>query len=204
MGEPRGSADVTQEQILAAARELFALRGTDRVTVRQVAAAAGVNHALVHRYFGTKREMVAEILRREALAFGAAEAAAPGDRDEALTRLREALWYFLTRGRVTSLLLVRAELDDLVPEHFLEGTPGRPIDLLSRMLLDHARAGSGSDPQALAVVVGAAVLGLASAQPLLMASAGLEEEDPADVLRRCVDVLVGLLSDAVDGDDSWR
>ena len=30
-----------------------------------IAAAAGVTHALVHRYFGTKEEMVAEILRRE-------------------------------------------------------------------------------------------------------------------------------------------
>ena len=59
MGSPRGDSAVTRQVILAAARELFAAHGVDGVSVRQIAAKAGVNHALVHRYFGTKDEMVA-------------------------------------------------------------------------------------------------------------------------------------------------
>ena len=54
MGAPRGDSAVTRKVILAAARDLFATHGVDGVSVRQIAAAAGVNHALVHRYFGTK------------------------------------------------------------------------------------------------------------------------------------------------------
>lgn len=44
----------TPEAILAAARTLFAERGFHATTIRAVAAAAGVNSALVHHYFGTK------------------------------------------------------------------------------------------------------------------------------------------------------
>lgn len=42
-----------------AARELFAERGRERTTVRAVASRAGVDAALVHRYFGSKAELFA-------------------------------------------------------------------------------------------------------------------------------------------------
>lgn len=45
----------TPDAILVAARELFAQRGFQATTVRDVAASAGVNAALVHHYFGTKQ-----------------------------------------------------------------------------------------------------------------------------------------------------
>ncbi|ROZ61967.1 TetR/AcrR family transcriptional regulator [Kocuria soli] len=47
----------TQQRILTAARSAFAERGYDGVSVRSVATAAGVDQALVHRYFGTKQEL---------------------------------------------------------------------------------------------------------------------------------------------------
>lgn len=40
--------------MLAAARASFAERGFDGASIRQIAAAAGVDPALVHHYFGTK------------------------------------------------------------------------------------------------------------------------------------------------------
>lgn len=43
--------------ILAAASELFAVGGFSQTSVRSVAAAAGVDSALVHHYFGTKDEL---------------------------------------------------------------------------------------------------------------------------------------------------
>jgi AcrR family transcriptional regulator len=50
---PRKS-DRTRSEILAAARELFAAQGYERTTVREVAARAAVDPALVIRYFGSK------------------------------------------------------------------------------------------------------------------------------------------------------
>lgn len=47
----------SREEILAAARRLFAERGYDGTTIRAVAADAGVNPALVHHFFGSKEQM---------------------------------------------------------------------------------------------------------------------------------------------------
>ncbi|MCV7408105.1 TetR family transcriptional regulator [Mycobacterium florentinum] len=57
-GRPAGNSD-TRDRILTSARELFARNGIDRTSIRAVAAAAGVDSALVHHYFGTKQQLFA-------------------------------------------------------------------------------------------------------------------------------------------------
>ena len=47
-------SDRTRAAILAAARELFAAQGYERTTVRDVAAKAEIDPAMVIRYFGSK------------------------------------------------------------------------------------------------------------------------------------------------------
>ena len=58
-------ADATRTALLEAATELFAERGFGRTTVRDIAARAGVNQALLFRYFGTKDALFATILARQ-------------------------------------------------------------------------------------------------------------------------------------------
>ncbi|MER5847777.1 TetR family transcriptional regulator [Streptomyces sp. NPDC002012] len=53
----------TEARILDSARELFAERGFDRTTIRAVAAAAGVDPALVMQYFGSKRELFTQAVQ---------------------------------------------------------------------------------------------------------------------------------------------
>ncbi|OBG79373.1 TetR family transcriptional regulator [Mycobacterium sp. E3305] len=57
-GRPAGGSD-TRERILSNARELFARNGIRNTSIRAVAAAAGVDSALVHHYFGTKEKLFA-------------------------------------------------------------------------------------------------------------------------------------------------
>jgi AcrR family transcriptional regulator len=57
-GRPPGTSD-TRERILVSARNLFARNGIDKTSIRAVAAAAGVDPALVHHYFGTKTQLFA-------------------------------------------------------------------------------------------------------------------------------------------------
>jgi AcrR family transcriptional regulator len=57
-GRPAGNSN-TRERILASARELFAGNGISNTSIRAVAAAAGVDSALVHHYFGTKEQLFA-------------------------------------------------------------------------------------------------------------------------------------------------
>lgn len=59
MGRPKlRDAARTAQTILRAAQELFAARGYTTTGVREVAAAAGVNSALVRRYFGSKEGLL--------------------------------------------------------------------------------------------------------------------------------------------------
>lgn len=51
-----------REQILAAAKHSFATNGYERTTIRGVASEAGVDPALVHHYFGTKRQLFVDAM----------------------------------------------------------------------------------------------------------------------------------------------
>lgn len=53
----------TEARILDVARGMFAERGFDRTTIRSVAAAAGVDPALVMQYFGSKRDLFGQAVR---------------------------------------------------------------------------------------------------------------------------------------------
>lgn len=59
----RPGAPDTRAAILDAARERFAATGYRGTSVRAVAAAAGVDPALVHHYFGTKEDLFLASLR---------------------------------------------------------------------------------------------------------------------------------------------
>ena len=54
-------SDRTRAAILAAAQKLFAEQGYERTTVRDIAAIAEIDPALVIRYFGSKDELFARV-----------------------------------------------------------------------------------------------------------------------------------------------
>jgi AcrR family transcriptional regulator len=64
-GAPHGEDEV-RGSLLGAASDLFAEFGPARVSVRQIATRAGVNHGLVHYYFGSKAGLLAAVLDRTA------------------------------------------------------------------------------------------------------------------------------------------
>jgi AcrR family transcriptional regulator len=57
---PRRSSDELRRQILEAAKREFMRAGFDGTTVRQIAAAADVNDAILYRYFHTKEQIFEE------------------------------------------------------------------------------------------------------------------------------------------------
>jgi AcrR family transcriptional regulator len=63
---PKGQGPDLRESILDAAESLFSRHGFYGVTVRQVAAEAGVDTALIHYYFGAKRELFDSVFARRA------------------------------------------------------------------------------------------------------------------------------------------
>jgi AcrR family transcriptional regulator len=64
MPEPRRStlkSIRTREAIEIAARELFAINGFDRTTVRDIGARAGIDASMIIRYFGSKDALFAHV-----------------------------------------------------------------------------------------------------------------------------------------------
>jgi AcrR family transcriptional regulator len=62
-GQPRGA--VTKESILSAALKLFAVRGIETVTIRDIADAAGVAEATVYRHYSGRDELVGELMNSQ-------------------------------------------------------------------------------------------------------------------------------------------
>src|SRR6201999_3382152 len=60
--KPIGKDEVSAA-VLQAASELFAEKGPAATSIREVAARAGVNHGLLHRHFGSKRQLLAATLQ---------------------------------------------------------------------------------------------------------------------------------------------
>lgn len=60
----RRDSAASKVALLDAARDLFAERGYDRTTVRDIAGRAGVNQALLFRYFGSKEALFAAVVAR--------------------------------------------------------------------------------------------------------------------------------------------
>ena len=91
----RPGAPDTRAEVLAAARTSFAEKGFRGTTIRAVAAAAGVDPALVHHYFGTKDDLFVAALQisvdpREVLA--PVVAAGPDGAGERLLRTFLSVW----------------------------------------------------------------------------------------------------------------
>ncbi len=99
---PKGQGPDLRQTILDAAEGLFSRHGFYGVTVRQVAAEAGVDTALIHYYFGAKRELFDSVFARRAEILNAT-------RVEALAAYAAA-----HRGDMTLEGVIEAFIDPLV------------------------------------------------------------------------------------------
>ena len=93
-GRRPGNQD-TRQDILAAAREVFAEKGFDKASIRAIATAAEVDPALVHHYFGTKEKLFLESMEVPVNPAELVPKALAGPREEAgerLTRLVLSVW----------------------------------------------------------------------------------------------------------------
>jgi TetR/AcrR family transcriptional regulator, repressor for neighboring sulfatase len=173
---PAGRDAVTQAVIEAAA-ELFSERNPSQVSVREIAARAGVSHSLVHRYLGTKEDIFNAALKfdrdqlTQSIASSPHMAQMPHSFDQTFP------------GRRYLRTVLRAALDDF------------PIDMsknafeVSQTMLDRLKehpviAGPdepGFDPRLLIFAISAAVAAISIAEPVFLARAGLQSKDPEEV-----------------------
>jgi TetR/AcrR family transcriptional regulator, repressor for neighboring sulfatase len=202
MGDARGSSEKTRAEILRVARDLFATRGIATVTVRDVAAAAGVTHALVHRYFGTKKELVADVLRRELEAASALPVSQDPEAVDPFEMVRRLVLYGLSEDASDTLFLItRAEIAGLEPEKMLPKEQRTPIGIMTAWLrqqqAEPGRYMKGApDAAVLSAVIGGAIFGMQLVGPWLMTGVGLDPQDAVARRGEIADILVGLIARA--------
>lgn len=153
----RAGESATREQVLGAARERFARQGYDATTIRQVAADAEVDPALVHYHFGTKADLFAAAVEYPVNpADVVAELVAAGGTDdlgERLLRLFLRLWD--ERGGMPLLALLRSASDH-------EGAAAGLREFISREVVARiARAIDADRPELRATLCGTQIVGLA-------------------------------------------
>lgn len=186
--------------VLDAATALFAARGPASVSVRDIAAAARINHALVHRHFGSKQDMLRAVLER------ASQEMAAISMEETNSRKRIARLFAATaEHEMYWRMLARAILDGENPQVLQREFPTfqRLIELL-RGEQQRARRPTARQPSSplldVRIVVGALgalTLGWLLFEPYLLVATGLTRQDPEEVRQQVVQTLQMMIDRAL-------
>lgn len=144
-----GRRPFVREKVLEAAFDLFARRGYEAVSTREIAAQAGIGHASMYRHFPSKESLGRAVytLALQPLLAGFRDLARQAETPDAAVRLTVALlceWYD-TRPRALALLIFPPH--DFCPEECAADNPHTPRHLLQKAL--------SCDNDTLAVVWGA-------------------------------------------------
>lgn len=184
-GRPAGESR-TREQILAAARVQFAESGYDRTSLRGIAAAAGVDVALVSHYFGTKQRLFAEAAQLPVEPAEAVPELLAGSREDIGRRLAERVLNAIDapEGRQRIVALIRAAASE-------EGAAAAVRERITRELLMPLATGLGSpDAPLRAALMTTQVLGLVMSrhivqvEPLLQVDRAVLVDALAPTLQR--------------------
>lgn len=152
--------------LIDAAAVLFAERGPASVSVRDIASAAGVNHGLVHRHFGSKEALRGEVMDHLAAAIDAEVGELP--EDSALSDLIGLVFLRAASHGHYFKILARAMLDGEDPHVVQSRFP------LVRRLIGAARAADVEDPERFVATRLAQGLGWMVFEPYIRAATGLD------------------------------
>lgn len=175
-GRRPGGGD-TRGEVLAAAREQFAAKGYRGATIRGIAAEAGVDPALVHHYFGTKRQLFVHAVDFPIDPAAVVEAATSGDPTDTGERMLRALLgiWSTPQGSAMMQSMLRSVLgDDDFLGMFREF-------LVETVLLPVATAVAPDRPELRASLVAAQLVGLGMARYVIRLEPLASADDDAVV-----------------------
>jgi AcrR family transcriptional regulator len=175
----RRSREEVSEALLEAAAALASERGSGHVTVRDIAARAGVNATFVHRYYGSKHSLM-----RAAMQHAQDRLAVRIDEVPDVVEGAAAIVHATLRERELIATLVRATLDGMFAE-IPAGDPAITV-LLERFRQETAvRGGAGRhDPRAIVACLTAATVGYAVLGDYIRRGSGLGDcsDDEAEAM----------------------
>lgn len=171
----RGGREQTTVAILDAAEKLFSERGFTAVTVRDIAAEAGVSHALVHRYLGSKEMVYRATLRRSETVIRDAAPNEDGLLEATSLMLREAVLHQQRHIR----LITQSALHGLSYERTIGkfAATARLVELAEQAAAEgEARDPAAPDPRFVIASLVAMLLGWSAGREWLFHASGLPDE----------------------------
>lgn len=184
---PKGGREAVATRALDAAERLFADRPYADVSVRGIADEAGVSHALVHRYVGSKADILRAVLARHEGVLARSATGATTVREAAALMLagdmRAAQRYFR--------LVLRIAMDSVLREVTgvsFEAT--RLLAGLARRQSSRAAGETGVDARLAVAAMVSLVVGFAGLRDELLREVGLE-----DISDRELDAQLALIVD---------
>lgn len=164
---PRGRVEV-EAALLDAATELFAARGPAGVSIKDIAAHAGVNHGLVHRHFGSKEALLRAVMTRLVERI---DAALPSD-DELLEDAIDLAFHGTRELSAYFRILAHALLAGEAPEQLQERFP------VAERLVRIAKREGIDDPRRIVSAMLSTGLGWLLFEPWIRASTGYRGKKP--------------------------
>lgn len=162
-------------KIVAAASDLFAEHGPARVSLRDIARAAGVNYGLIHQYIGSKDDLLKLVFRSSSSRWSTSFAEAEGV---------EAAVDYLMRPKSTVYvrMLAHTLLEGRDPGKLLEASSA--LQELSRRLREEAGADDDLDARIQAAAMTCTAMGWGLFGPFIRVIAGLEDEPEPELTER--------------------
>ena len=172
----RPGPTTTRDAITRAARAQFSELGYDRTTIRGVAREAGVDPALVLRFYGSKDALFREVMALPPAAAEALERIADGPRETVGRRLAELIVGLLENPETRAIVVGRIRSAVSHPEAaaLVRETVTRDVGRLTSALTD-------DQPDVRAVLAGTHVVGLALARYIVLVEP-LASMSAADVI----------------------
>jgi AcrR family transcriptional regulator len=155
----RPGRTTTREAIAAAARRQFAELGYDRATLRGIAGDAGVDAALVVRFFGAKEALFREVMALPPATAEMIARLAEGSRATVGRRLAEVVVGLLEDPRTRPIVLGRIRSAASHPD-----AAALVREIVTRDVGSLVAALTDDQPDTRAVLVGSQVVGLALAR----------------------------------------
>jgi AcrR family transcriptional regulator len=186
---PYRKRDEVREEILRAAEDLLSTRAPSEVSLRQIAGHGGFQHSLITRHFGSKDELVAEVVRRTMNAY----ADAVTDTDDPIDGFMRGLEHVASHP--ASFQTMARALMDGNPSATGDG-PFTAFNVhRERIGRGKATDGAGSiDLDVLTIALMALTTGWAFAEDRWLLTAGFTDDDRTRV-REQLSELIGRLVD---------
>jgi len=181
---PRRSREQVSQALIDAAAALLADHASGRVTVRDIAALADVNPTFVHRYFGSKRNLMRAAFERAD--------------HHVIARIEEmpdvvkggpAVFHAALQEREVVAALARASLDGVLDD-VLSGRPAVGA-LLERFLteLEGGQIRGRHDPRVIVACLTSATMGYALFGEFVRRGVGLDDRPAEEIEAALVEVL---------------